>query len=162
MWKECCAAADLLCCCDRISSGLKIPILHLYQVSLPTWVSKTFRLTENNLFSFHLGLLAQTLYDTMIPYFLALWFFAKTGVCPRLGSPLQMSTQPHCCRLLKPTPWLLCRLGEFEGPFQTPGTSLGEKPYNASKYKYRYHTVFRTFSFRLPVPPPRMAAHGRI
>jgi len=26
-----------------------------------TWVSKTFRLTENNLFSCHLGLLAQTL-----------------------------------------------------------------------------------------------------
>jgi len=62
MRKERCVAADLLFCSDRISSRLKSPILHLFQVSLPTWVSKTFRLSENNLFSCHLGLLAQTLY----------------------------------------------------------------------------------------------------
>ena len=39
------------------------------------------------------------------------------------------SAQPHCCRLLKTTPWLLCLLGEFEDLFQTPGTGLGENPY---------------------------------
>ena len=37
-----------------------------------------------------------------------------------------MSPQPHCCRLLKPTPWLLCWLGGFGGPFQTPGTVLAK------------------------------------
>jgi len=71
-------------------------------------------------------------------FFLALWFFAKTGLCPSLGSQLlQMSTQPHYCRLLKPTPWLLCLLGVFEGPFQTPGTGLGEKPHSTRKYGTR-------------------------
>ena len=45
-----------------ISPGLKSLILHLVQVSPSTWVSKTFRLTENNLLSYHLGLYAQTLY----------------------------------------------------------------------------------------------------
>jgi len=34
--------------------------LHFFPVSLPTWVSKISRLTENNLFSCHLGLPAQT------------------------------------------------------------------------------------------------------
>ena len=48
----------LLACCSAVS-GLKSYILHFSQVSLPTWVSKTFRLTENNLFSCHLGLLCQ-------------------------------------------------------------------------------------------------------
>jgi len=60
------AAADLLFCSDRISSGLKSPILHFFQVSLPTLVSKTFKLTENNLFSCHLGLPAQTAYCTIL------------------------------------------------------------------------------------------------
>ena len=59
-WLAYCAVADLLFCNDQISSGPKSPILHLVQVSPSTWVSKTFRLTENNLFSYHLGLHAQT------------------------------------------------------------------------------------------------------
>ena len=43
-----------------------MPISHLSQVAPPTWVSKTLRLTENNLFSYHLGLYAQTLYSSTV------------------------------------------------------------------------------------------------
>jgi len=83
-------------------------------------------------------------------------FFAKTGFCPRLGTqPLQTITQPHCCRLLKPTPWLLCWLGEFEGPFQTPGTGL------AKNRKTRENTVGQSpvkylgvHDLRRPYNPP--------
>jgi len=72
-------------------------------------------------------------------FFRVIRFFAKTGFCLlRLGTqPLQTITQPHCCRLLKPTPWLLCWLEGFEGPFQTPGTGL------AKNRKTRDNTVFR-------------------
>jgi len=69
-------------------------------------------------------------------FFRVIRFFAKTGFCPRLGTqPLQTITQPHCCRLLEPTPWLLCWLGGFEGPFQTPRTGL------AKNRKTRENTV---------------------
>ena len=57
-----CVAADLLFYGNQISSGPKSPILHFSRVSLSTQVSKTFRLTENNLFFYHLGLLTQTLF----------------------------------------------------------------------------------------------------
>lgn len=49
-----------LLCSDQISC-IRSHILHSPQVSPLTWVSEAFKLTENNLFYYHLGLLAQTL-----------------------------------------------------------------------------------------------------
>jgi len=77
-----------------------------------------------------------------VPYFLALYGFLPRPVFAQdwAHNPCRMITQSHCCRLLKPTPWLLCWLGEFEGPFQAPGTGLGKKTVkHAEKIRYKYH-----------------------
>lgn len=57
-----CIITDLLFCSNQPSLDFEKPIYTFSQDSLSTWVFKTFSLIKNNLLSYYLSLLVQTLY----------------------------------------------------------------------------------------------------
>ena len=64
-------------------------------------------------------------YDTV--FSLVMRFFAKTGFCPRSGiQPLQMSTQPHCCRPLKPNHSYYAGWGNLRAHFRLQAPALAK------------------------------------